>query len=134
GKIEAKSTPEGVSLSVKTDDSNEVFAKMALLVKQSSRGDIPPLRLTATAYGRDPGTAQALWNAVDDWVRRTSDFHSLFELYGHFTEPHPLFDIESFVAVSDHPVALFAAHAADFRNCSRYFPKEHLVALFKNVL
>jgi DNA (cytosine-5)-methyltransferase 1 len=103
-------------------------------VHQSSAPLAPQLKLTVTSFGRDPGTAQAMWNAVDEWVRRTSDFHSLFELYGHFTEPHPLFSILEYTAISRHPVARFAEHAAQFENCSRYFPKEHLVALFKRSL
>lgn len=124
----------GVSIRVDADKSGEPFASMVLRVKQSLEGRGATLRLTVNAYGQTPATAQAMWNAVDDWVRQASDFHSLFELYGHFTEPHPMFDVESFTAYSDHPVALFAAHAARFENCSRYFPKSHLVKLFSKVL
>lgn len=110
---------------------------MSLLIEQASAGRsnaTAPLRLDVEAYGITPGTAQAMWNAVDEWVRRTSNFHSVFELYGHFTEPHPLFRIDSFEAVSKHPVAQFAKHAADFKHCSAYFPKEHLVKLFSSAV
>jgi DNA (cytosine-5)-methyltransferase 1 len=95
---------------------------------------MPPLKLTVTAYGLGEGTIQAMWNAVDCWVRRCSNFYSLFELYGHFTEPHPVFTIESFESLSNHPVARFAEHAANFSHCSRYFPKSHLVKLFSRYL
>jgi DNA (cytosine-5)-methyltransferase 1 len=71
-----------------------------------------------------------MWNAVDDWVIKSSNFHSLFELYGHFTEPHPIFSIIEFQKYSDHPIVEFAKHVADFDNCSRYFPREHLTSLF----
>ena len=128
------SSARGVSLKVETDGSGELFARMVLLMKQSATDVAPPLRVKVAAYGVDPGTAQAMWNAVDEWVRHCSAFHSLFELYGHFTEPHPLFDIEGFEAVSQHPIARFAEHAASFRNCSRYFPKSHLLCLFSQVL
>ena len=132
--VRASSGARGVSLKVETDGSGELFAKMVLLVKQSATAGAPPLKVKAVAYGVDPGTAQAMWNAVDEWVRRCSGFHSLFELYGHFTEPHPLFEIKSFEAVSQHPIASFAEHAANFHNCSRYFPKSHLLRLFSQVL
>ena len=71
-----------------------------------------------------------MWNAVDDWVIRSSNFHSLFELYGHFTEPHPVFKISKFEVKTDTPIAQFARHAADFSNCSKYFPRNHLTQLF----
>lgn len=124
----------GVKLKVETDKSGEPFGKMVLSVRQSAASTAPKLKVTVEGFGRDPGTAQAMWNAVDEWVRRTSDFHSLFELYGHFTEPHPLFSVEDYKASSQHPVARFAAHAARFENCSRYFPKGHLVAMFRESL
>ena len=61
-------------------------------------------------------------------------FHSLFELYGHFTEPHPIFRVEAFDAVADHPIAAFGRHASNFANCSRYFAKRHLIDLFRDAL
>ena len=133
-KVRSTVRKKAVSIHVETDSSSDAFATMVLLVRQSSKDINDHLKLEVSAYGQSPGTAQAMWNAVDEWVRKSSDFHSLFELYGHFTEPHPLFSIEDFRAHSKHPVALFAEHAANFRNCSRYYPKQHLVQLFSSVL
>jgi len=124
----------GVSLRVETDTPSSLFAKMSLEIKRSGKNKGNCLRLDVTAYGQSASTIQAMWAAVDEWVRLCSNFHSLFELYGHFTEPHPLFEIEKFTTYSSHPVAIFAEHAANFDNCSRYFPKSHLVKMFKNVL
>ncbi len=133
-KVKASCGVRGVSLRVDTDDSRKLFAKMVLLLKQSTTGPLPPLKLTVVAYGLGSGTIQAMWNAVDCWVRRCSNFYSLFELYGHFTEPHPIFTVKSFEAKSSHPAARFAEHAANFANCSSYFPKSHLVGLFSSHL
>lgn len=127
----------GASLRVDADGSGKLFARMTLLIDQAPAGRsnaAGQLRLDVEAYGTTPGTAQSMWNAVDEWVRRTSNFHSVFELYGHFTEPHPLFRIDRFEAVSNHPVAQFAKHAADFKHCSTYFPKEHLVRLLSSAV
>lgn len=132
--VHASVGPHGVALRVETDRSGEPFAKMVLAIRQASAIDVPELQVTVSSFGRDPGTSQAMWNAVDEWVRRSSGFHSLFELYGHFTEPHPLFSIIEYKAISLHPVARFAEHAANFKNCSRYFPKSHLVSLFSRTL
>jgi len=124
----------GASLRVDTDNSLSLFAKMSLRIRQSGKDKSKYMRLNVLAYGQSASTVQAMWAAVDEWVRLCSNFHSLFELYGHFTEPHPLFEIEKFTTYSSHPVAIFAEHAANFDNCSRYFPKSHLVKMFKNVL
>jgi DNA (cytosine-5)-methyltransferase 1 len=54
----------------------------------------------------------------------------LFELYGHFTEPHPIFSIVQFKTFASHPIAKFAEHTSDFNNCSRYFKNSHLLQMF----
>lgn len=135
--VSATADGTGISMRVDTDLSGKPFAQMILQVRQGGPGKAaksPSASLTIKAFGESPSTAQAMWNAVDDWVRRSSNFHSLFELYGHFTEPHPMFAVISFKALSKHPIARFAAHAADFRNCSRYYPKTQLVNMFKATL
>ena len=133
-KVRASISDRGVTLTVATYSSPELFASMLLSVRQSPRIDVAPLEVIVLGSGRDAGTAQAMWDAVDEWVRRSSDFHSLFELYGHFTEPHPMFSVIEYKAHSRHPIARFAEHASNFENCSRYFPKSHLTSLFGHVL
>jgi DNA (cytosine-5)-methyltransferase 1 len=71
-----------------------------------------------------------MWNAVDDLIIRATNFHSLIELYGHFTEPHPVFRIASFEYRTAHPIGAFADHVSHFEHCSVYFPEQHLVDLF----
>jgi DNA (cytosine-5)-methyltransferase 1 len=120
-----------VTLTVRTDEAGDLFAKMTLTIRQShSLASGQAAKLHVHGYGSQALTIQAMWNAVDDWVMRSSNFHSLFELYGHFTEPHPLFSVDTFEVFSGDPLAEFAKHAARFSNCSRYLPKKHLVDLF----
>ena len=73
-----------------------------------------------------------MWNAVDAWVKKASHFHSLVELYGHFTEPHPIFEVLSFENRTELPIFKFAEHCMCFDNCSVYFPKETLLAMWGN--
>lgn len=124
-----------VRITVRADSSRKLFAKMRIEIRQRQMPFFLEERaadacLEIAAYGIVPHTVQAMWNAVDDWVIRSSNFHSLFELYGHFTEPHPIFKITKFKACSDHPIAKFAQHAANFDNCSRHLPRRHLTELF----
>ena len=122
-------------ISVKSDNSRKLLVKMTLEIykQEESTHQLfgePSAILDVSAYGESPYAVQTMWNAVDDWVIRSSNFHSLFELYGHFTEPHPVFKISKFEVKTDTPIAQFARHAADFSNCSKYFPRNHLTQLF----
>lgn len=123
-----------VKIKVRSDTSRKVFAKTVLTIhnteEQLHSNSAPAAILDVTAYGESEQTIQTMWNAIDDWVIKSSNFHSLFELYGHFTEPHPVFKIESFSIKSEKPIAAFAKHVANFENCSKYFPREHLTQLF----
>ena len=113
------------------------FPGVGLRTNAKSKEEIPqesPVILRIEGFGEGPSTIQAMWNAVDDWVMRSSTFHSLFELYGHFTEPYPMFSVKEFEVFTNHPIATFAKHAAEFSNCSRYLPKNHLVSLFGSLL
>jgi len=137
GKINFKVDIEGKTarLTVRADGSRKLFAKMRLIIRQSQKAlfeelNEPDAILDVVAYGVSEYSVQTMWNAVDQWVIRSSKFHSLFELYGHFTEPHPIFEVTEFKAYSDDPIVEFAKHVSDFRNCSTYFPREHLTKLF----
>lgn len=126
-----KTSENTAKIVVKADQSRKLFAKMLIEIRHTA-GDLfaADALLEVEVYGEGDHSIQTMWNAIDDWVIRSSNFHSLFELYGHFTEPHPIFKILNFEARSKAPIADFAKHVSDFANCSRYFPREHLTSLF----
>ncbi len=138
GQSNVKVTVKGkrVAVTVRGDEKEKLFAKVHLEIACnspnlfSSRAEQMDAILRVNLYGKSPHCIQTMWNAIDSWVIRSSNLHSLFELYGHFTEPHPIFSIVSFKACSRHPIATFAAHAAKFENCSKYLPRTHLTNLF----
>jgi DNA (cytosine-5)-methyltransferase 1 len=124
-----------VRITVHADDSQTPFAAMRIEIRPHARGlfdelNAPDATLEVLAFGEADHTVQTMWNAVDDWVIRSSNFHSLFELYGHFTEPHPIFEISRFEKLTKQPIVEFAEHVSMFENCSKYFPREHLARLF----
>ncbi|MGS0571571.1 DNA cytosine methyltransferase [Xanthomonas oryzae] len=124
-----------VDICVKADPSRRIFCKMKLRMPQAlppkrSGGRSRDLLINVTVYGESEHAVQTIWNAVDDWVIRSSNFHSLIELYGHFTEPHPIFEIDDFKVYSTLPIAQFAKHCANFSNCSKHIKREHLLELF----
>ncbi len=124
-----------VTISVRSDSSRKLFAKMAMRIPASlsakeEGGSAQDAYIKVELFGEAPHSIQTMWNAIDEWVIRSSNFHSLFELYGHFTEPHPIFEIESFTAHSAHPIAEFAAHCSKFENCSVHLDRKHLTHMF----
>lgn len=129
--VTVKADGSKVKISVRADNVRKLFAKMTIEIFQSEdKTAEPEATLEVSTYGTSDHTIQTMWNAVDDWVIKSSNFHSLFELYGHFTEPHPVFRVKKFKVYSESPIAVFAEHMSIFENCSRYFPKEHLSDLF----
>lgn len=118
-----------VKLTVKSDKSRKLQARMTLTVQRGFEG--LPITVKVSLYGEHEHGVQTMWNAVDDWVVRSSHYNSLMELYGHFTEPHPIFSIDDFDCRSDLPIVKFAMQCSDFSNCSRYFPNERLIDMWK---
>lgn len=118
-----------VILNVSSDTSRKLLAVVELKVQRGV--GLAPIRLVVKQHGTSEHGIQTMWNAVDDWVVRSSSFNSLMELYGHFTEPHPIFEIASFDRRSELPIAKFAEECANFDNCSKYFPREKLLSMWK---
>lgn len=135
GNVSVKVDGNIAKISIRADSSRKLFAKMVMEIGKTEESIFddhsePEAILDVSVYGESEYTIQTMWNAIDDWVIRSSNFHSLFELYGHFTEPHPVFKITKFTTKSEAPIADFAKHVANFQNCSKYFPRQHLTTLF----
>lgn len=133
--VVVKANQKYAQITVKADRSRKIFATMRIEISLTNKPTSPETSepeaiLDVMVYGQSEHAIQTMWNAVDDWVIRSSNFHSLFELYGHFTEPHPIFRITDFVCKTKAPIAAFAKHVSNFDNCSAYFPREHLTKLF----
>jgi DNA (cytosine-5)-methyltransferase 1 len=117
-------------ITVHCDASGKIEAILNIVVYDGVNKDRKIL-LKVVVYGNDEQDIQTMWNAVDLWVRHCSNFRSLIELYGHFTEPHPIFEVKCFDVRTNLPSFKFAAHCMNFNNCSEYFPKEHLLEMWK---
>lgn len=116
-------------LTVKETESAQKMCDMVVRFWASSekKPGQEEVDLVIHLYGNSPSAVQLMWNAVDDWARRMTSFHTLFELYGHFTEPYPLFSVVSLRRFSKHPILDLVKHLSDFDNCSRYLLKDELL-------
>ena len=118
-----------VLIEVQTDRSSTIQTVLQLAVFGGINRD-RKIVVKIIVLGECEQGVQTMWNAVDIWVKKSSNFHSLVELYGHFTEPHPIFEVLSFENRSDLPIFKFADHCMKFENCSVYFPKDQLLKMW----
>lgn len=117
-----------VSIEVQHDASRARFCQFTVAFWQKARSfsQEPVAFLTVKAFGTADETIQTAWNAVDQWIIQSSAYHSLFEAYGHFTEPYPIFQVTEFIPYSDRPILSFAKLVTDFSYCSRYMDRTEL--------
>ena len=67
------------------------------------------------------------WDAIEYGLREYSNYHSLMDIYGHFTEPHPIFSLVCTVkARHDDPVIQFAEYFSHFKNTMIELPAQRL--------
>lgn len=127
---------KSIDLSIHGDDSKLLLieAKLGFGLKKSIEKEEGYEKiLNVQLFGEGDHCIQTMWNAIDDWVIRSSSFHSLFEVYGHFTEPHPDFHILNFNIASDKPICIFAKYISDFNVCSKFLYKKDLLELFSGL-
>lgn len=67
------------------------------------------------------------WDAIETALRMYSNYHSLMDVYGHFTEPHPIFTLICTVhTLQDDPIIRFAEYFSRFENNLSIFPAKKL--------
>lgn len=122
---------DSVTIDVKCSMYQDVEAKLYLSVFDGVTKDkVIPIKVVL--HGNEEKDIQTMWNAVDMWVKRSSKFNSLVELYGHFTEPHPIFEVVDFKMNTNLAAFKFAQHCMNFDNCGKYFDKDHLLSMWKD--
>ena len=121
---------DSITIDVRCDSTEEIEAVLRISVFRdlNKTQRIPIQVIVRGTYEQD---IQTMWNALDMWVKHCSKYRSLIELYGHFTEPHPIFEINSFEVFTDLPSFQFAKYHMDFKHCSVYFPKQQLLDMWK---
>lgn len=120
-----------VTITVQCDSSRKTEAVLELEIYDGIAQNTK-ISMKVVLMGNDERDIQTMWNAVDVWVKRCSSFRSLIELYGHFTEPHPIFQIKKFDLNTDSPVFQFAKYYMHFENCGVYADKELLLSMWKD--
>lgn len=72
-----------------------------------------------------------LWDAVEVALRTFTDYNSLIDIYGHFTEPHPIFTLGCSITPGNgnDPILRFAHYFSCFENTTHILPAAELKAI-----
>lgn len=72
------------------------------------------------------------WDAIEIALRMYSNYHSLMDIYGHFTEPHPIFSLACTVkALPNDPIMRFAEYFSHFENTMSELPAKNLKQIMR---
>jgi len=84
--------------------------------------------IVSTLASNDDSDVTPLWDAIESCVCSNSNYLSLMDIFGHFTEPHPIFDLKCELYRWNMNTFLlnFAEHFSDFSRIARVFPESFL--------
>ncbi len=51
-------------------------------------------RLECTLLSNSPNDIPVAWDAIEDYLSSCSGYQTMMDVYGHFTEPHPIFNLK----------------------------------------
>jgi len=86
-------------------------------------------KITCKLYSQQEEDIVAAWDAIEDCLNRNTNYISLMDVFGHFTEPHPIFDFKLKVQSSKPGFLLkFAEYFSDYERLAI----DHPAALLKS--
>ena len=73
-----------------------------------------------------------VWDAIEDCLSSNSNYRTLMDVYGHFAEPHPIFDLTIETLTQNNSFLLcFAKKFSNFSLTSKILSGKELQALFE---
>jgi len=81
----------------------------------------------------DDSDVTVIWDAIESCVCSNSNYLSLMDVFGHFTEPHPIFDLKCELYRHNMNTFLlnFAQYFSDFSKIAKIFPESLLREIWK---
>ncbi len=67
-----------------------------------------------------------VWDAIEDCLKHFTSYQTMFDIYGHFTEPHPIFDLKAELPKGDDSLLNFAYYFSDMANNRQVFHRKVL--------
>jgi DNA (cytosine-5)-methyltransferase 1 len=96
---------------------------------QSLGGTLRQIR--CTLFSKHGADVYAAWDAIEDCISQVSGYQALIDVYGHFTEPHPLFALDMEL-LTQHPTPAlrFAHYFSVFKRTQSVLPAHELEILW----
>ena len=89
-------------------------------------------RIRCLLYSNSEEDIVAAWDAIEYCINKHSNYLSLMDVYGHFTEPHPLFDLKMNVYDKKESFLLkFAHYFSDFSKLGVDWPASFLGSFYR---
>lgn len=86
--------------------------------------------ITSTLFSGDAADIAVAWDAIEDALAGCSGYRTMMDIYGHFTEPHPIFRLTMELIDESSPILRFAKQFSSFANCSTIMKASVLTELF----
>lgn len=88
-------------------------------------------QITCTLFSETGEDIPIAWDAIEDCLIAHSSYQTMMDVYGHFTEPHPMFDLAMDVLTSQPSFLLrFARKFSNFTATSKVMPGQVLQELY----
>jgi len=72
-----------------------------------------------------------IWDAIEDYISNNSNYQTMMDVFGHFTEPHPMFDLDMEILTNKKTFLLrFAKKFSYFEATSKVLPGKILQEVY----
>lgn len=85
--------------------------------------------ISCDLYSNDDEDVVASWDAIEDCLNKHSSYFSMMDVFGHFTEPHPIFDLKLHLFGKQTFLLKFAKLFTDFKKIAVDFQESVLKSL-----
>lgn len=92
--------------------------------------------IKCTLYSESAKDIPVAWDAIEDYIASVSKYQTMMDIYGHFTEPHPIFEL--YMDILNEPtdnssfILRFARKFANFEATKKIVSMKDLQELYKN--
>jgi len=90
-------------------------------------------RIECTLFSETAEDIPVAWDAIEDCLSTHSAYQTMMDVYGHFTEPHPMFDHAMEILTQQSSFLLhFAKKFSSFTATSKIMPGQVLQELYRD--
>lgn len=89
--------------------------------------------IECTLFSKEAEDIPIAWDAIEDSLNTHSAYQTMMDVYGHFTEPHPAFELAMEILTEQPSFLLrFAKKFSNFLATRKIMPEQELRKLYRN--